>query len=81
MNRMKVVPVLIIGPLVVLLITVSLVTPLAELEGRAGEPASFKELAPTSWVIWKLTRKKKSIHQSINLMNSDQTLPPSLPLC
>lgn len=59
------IPVLIIALLVMLLNVVTLVTPLAEPEGRAGEPASFRELVPPTWVIWRLTGKKQ-IHQLIN---------------
>lgn len=44
---------------VLLLTEGALVTPLAEPEGRAGEPASFRELAPPTWVIWRLTGKNK----------------------
>lgn len=51
-------PVLILARFV-LLSGVILVTPLAEPEGRAGEPANFRELAPPTCVIWKLTGKRK----------------------
>lgn len=37
--------------LLMLLLNVVILTPLAEPEGRAGEPASFRDLAPPTWVI------------------------------
>ena len=50
----------------------ALVTPLAEPEGRAGEPASFRELAPPTWVIWRLTGKKT------NLKNKNRSISQSI---